>query len=877
MSNIHIIYKSDRENFIEEFNTYLDEHSSGYLLVLSPEDTYGRGRQGENFEKEMADRLAEELDEYRDAVLATPKRLFQFPNRITGVMLRLEAVKAAQEKDGRKLRLNTALHYNYEADFLLRLIKGRSFKLVRGISYRQSEPGDANFREFTGIYDRDWYIDNMNSFIIPMLREYYEETGGESLPYLVQCYVLYNITCRLDANKNNANKHVLSEEEIIRFRELIAEALKFLDDDVIMAVRRYPIFKRDYQYVRMLLRLKHEGSDDTLEYVNVDNEGELSGIARTNNKESDFIVEDFHYGLNVRYPDLFIEVEGMPAYSVSRLRCNIQFIDYRDGRLEIDGSVPDIYSTEKVRYYFELNGEQYTPEFCERYSLTKFFGISAYKRYPFHVSIPVSGEGRIEFYLEYEGRSYNILFEFKSHTSRLAAYPHNSYWHFGDYLLTPGFTKNEIGGYLVKGMDIQKYSWPKMAAKEISIGAELLKSRKMHRFRFFLLRAAWVVTSPYFSKKNIWMFFDKIYKGGDSAEYLYKYTCDMMKEKKGPDKAYYLLDKDSSDYARLREEGYKPLKRGSFLHRLVFLNADMMIVTNSTVFAFNDYYMENSRYIRGIPDFHTVCVQHGLSVQKIALAQQRLRDNTRLYFCASKYEIDNLSHPVYDYNGYDALKLTGVPRYDGLVDESKKQIMISPTWRMQSAVRVTKNEGVERDYNPYFKETPYFKVYNSLINDSRLISAAEQYGYRISYVLHPIVSPQAEDFDKNDYVDIIPSVGDMSYEKMFRESSLMVTDYSGIQFDFAYMRKPLVYYHPEELEAHYEEGSFHYDTMAFGEIVKRKDELINLLIEYMKDGCHMKELYRRRADDFFEFDDHENCHRIFDEIVRYQKTVKGEN
>ena len=199
--------------------------------------------------------------------------------------------------------------------------------------------------------------------------------------------------------------------------------------------------------------------------------------------------------------------------------------------------------------------------------------------------------------------------------------------------------------------------------------------------------------------------------------------------------------------------------------------------------------------------------------------------------------------------------------------------MISPTWRMQSAMMVSKNEGVERDYNPFFKDTDYYKVYNGLINDKRLIDAAKEYGYRIAYVLHPIVSPQAKDFDKNEFVDVIPSVGDMSYEKMFRESSLMVTDFSGIQFDFAYMRKPLVYYHPEELEAHYEEGTFHYDTMAFGEIVKKRDELVELLIDYMKNGCKMKEEYRSRADDFYEFSDHENCKRIFDEMVEYQRKV----
>ena len=53
---------------------------------------------------------------------------------------------------------------------------------------------------------------------------------------------------------------------------------------------------------------------------------------------------------------------------------------------------------------------------------------------------------------------------------------------------------------------------------------ELLFSFQMHRLRFLLLRMAWVITSPYFKHKNIWMFFDKIYKGGDSSEYLYKYA-----------------------------------------------------------------------------------------------------------------------------------------------------------------------------------------------------------------------------------------------------------------------------------------------------------------------------------------------------------------
>ena len=824
---MHIIYKTDRDSFIEEFNGYLDSHRSGYLLVVSPEDTYERGRSDEKALRHFADRMADKLRLNPSAVLVTPKLFFQFPDRICGIMFNLDNMQDTE------LRLDPELRYNYEADYLLRLISTGDYMIGQDIEYIQSEPGDGNYREFAGIYDRAWYIDNLENYLIPMLSSY----EGE-LPVIVQQYALYNITCRLEANQNNNNRHVLSGDDIDLFQELISRALQYIDDDMIISQETFPAYKRDFQFGRMLYRIKYK--DQTR--------------------------------------------DALELYDISRLRCNIQLIDIRQDHVELDGSVPDSIGRDRAEYYFRFGDREYPVEHCERFSLTKYFGRPAYKRLPFHVSIPIEAYGDLEFYVRMGGVETRVPLEFKSHTSRLSAYPRLSYWHAGRYLLTTVRERLE-GRRLVTAIRVSRYNYLKMALREIGVGGELLLSFQMHRFRFFLLRAAWVVTRPYFRGKNIWMFFDKIYKAGDSAEYLYRYTADRMQHRredaaKGidtscyPDRIYYLVDEKSSDYKRLISDGFRPLRRGSFLHRLAFLNADMMIVSNSTVFAFNDYYLENSRYIRGIPDFHTVCVQHGLSVQKIALAQQRLRDNTRLYFCASKYEIENLSHPVYDYVGYNALRLTGVPRYDGLIDDDKRQIMISPTWRMQSAMLVSKNEGVERDYNSHFRETPYYQVYNSLINDERLLEAARRYDYRIVYVLHPIVSPQAGDFDSNDSVEIIPAVGDMSYEKLFRESSLMVTDYSGIQFDFAYMRKPLVYYHPEELEAHYEEGVYHYDTMAFGEIVSRRDELVELLISYMESGCRMKPEYIRRADDFYEYSDHHNSERIFYEMTKYQKELR---
>ena len=81
-----------------------------------------------------------------------------------------------------------------------------------------------------------------------------------------------------------------------------------------------------------------------------------------------------------------------------------------------------------------------------------------------------------------------------------------------------------------------------------------------------------------------------------------------------------------------------------------------------------------------------------------------------------------------------------------------------------------------------------------------------------------------DDYTPDPYVEVISSVGDMSYEKILTESSLMVTDYSGVQFDFAYMRKCLIYYHPDQLPPHYDEGGLIYSTMGFGPICTNHEQ-----------------------------------------------------
>jgi CDP-glycerol glycerophosphotransferase (TagB/SpsB family) len=685
--------------------------------------------------------------------------------------------------------------------------------------------GDATFYE--GIYDPDWYDKSFTQYWISMLAAYEDKLGR--VPSFIQYHLMFTIRSRILSNLNNRNKHVIPEGQERHCLELMGQALSYIEDDIMLNCNKIAECQVADSMKWIYGVLKH-GEEFRFQ------ERYLSGAQ--------------YYGSS-----------NTVFNKITNLKTNILFMNYEDGYLSIDGTVHPILYSMADEVYFMFDGKKYPLRYTGRYALTKVFGVSVYKNHSFHVDLPMEQvkDCYLMCYANLGDESVKILLTYESHFSRMSGAYKNSYWCFGGKTLYMA-TKDE------GGMWIRTTTAKERRRQERALSKEMFCTFTKRAWIFLAIRKVYFFMRPIMKRRPVWMYLDKIYKGGDSSEYLYRYAS----AQKDGIKHYYLIDKKSTDYKRLKKDGFKPLVRGSIKHRLVFLMADMMVISNSTVFAFNNYGLPNSSQVRDLVDFHVCCVQHGMSVQKIAVAQNRLRDNTRLYFCASKYELENLSRPIYDYVGYDALKLTGVPRYDGLVNDDKKQIMISPTWRMQAAVPVRTNEGEQRDYNPLFKESTYFQVFNSLINDSRLIEAAQKYGYRIKYVLHPIVSAQVDDFDKNDYVDVIPAVGDMSYERMFCESSLMVTDFSGIQFDFAYMRKPLVYLHHKDIPQHYEEGTFFYDTMAFGEIAHDNDELIDLLCEYMASGCKMKEEYVRRADDFFYYNDHNNCKRIYDTMISYQ-------
>ena len=685
---------------------------------------------------------------------------------------------------------------------------------------------------FDGQYDKAYYTESIRKFMIPFMEKLLSESGV--IPSYVQYALCKLIFAKFANNYYENNKGVLSEEEVYEFYDAVCDALKLIDNTI------YTTAAIRCKYINRSLWMKI--LKDKTERANENHRLELDEEG------------------NIKFA-----VEGKESAHISTLHSValiINNINYADGKLELDAEFTgkDFIAADDVELYANYDGKKVKLTEYAIYPLLKCFGMSYSKKYNVHFFIPVTESlEKISFTYVIDGKEEALSLQFAKAFSRIRLRFGKAYWKFNDKKALE--CKN--GVYL----RVFNCSGIKRVFREIALmGSQLIHTKPFsNAVRRIILRSIYWLTRPYFRGKRIWLTFDKLYKGGDNGEYFFKYANTI----KDDVQVYYIIDKDSPDCKRLLEYDKKHvLIHNSLKCKLYALNAEAVAATHASVMQYcgiPKYLVPN---VLDLFKAKIICIQHGLTVQQLGQYQNRLYDNTTLYCLASKYEKKNLMHPIYGYEE-DMLKLNGLARYDGLKNNDKKFILITPTWRRNI---VTLGIAYKvKPYNEHFKYTEYFRLYNTLINDKKLIECAKKNGYGITYLLHPAMSPQLEDFTQNGFVEIVPAAGDMSYEKILTEASLMVTDYSGVQFDFAYMRKPIVYYHPDTLPPHYESGGIDYPTQGFGPIITNHEDVVDEICKYMENSCKTEPEYIDRANDFFEFDDFNNAKRIYEEIYNSLK------
>ncbi|MBQ8546340.1 MAG: CDP-glycerol glycerophosphotransferase family protein [Clostridia bacterium] len=476
-------------------------------------------------------------------------------------------------------------------------------------------------------------------------------------------------------------------------------------------------------------------------------------------------------------------------------------------------------------------------------------------RYYYNVSIPYAHALKTTFTLAY-GVDANTL----------SVPAHCGFDRYTPISNTAGGELYIQGNYALKPLK-NGFSLETMPKKQIKkLYKKHLKYLKLKHKKHYLVRRTIDFLKKFF-KKKIWLISDRFDIAGDNGEALFKY---VSKNKPKGVKPYFVINEKSQDFDRMKKYG-KVIKQGSKKHKIYYLLSDVNISAHldyETLLPVKyDFYRDY------ICNKKVVFLQHGVTKDDIHTVYSRYKQNTGLFICASDLERDSIvQNEGYGFFKND-VKTTGFARFDYLENNDEKIITIMPTWRKYLVRGLDQNS--KWIYISNIEETEFVKYYKELLSSEKLVEAAEKYGYKIHYVPHPNVMPLTDMLDVNPYISVISNP---VYRDIFSHSSLMLTDYSSTAFDFAYMKKALVYAHFDSklfFDSHtYSKGYFSYENDGFGEVVYDATSTIDTLIDYMKNGCQLKPIYEERIDKFFKYTDKNNCKRIVKSILEMEDYAK---
>ncbi|MCY8379115.1 CDP-glycerol glycerophosphotransferase family protein [Bacillus haynesii] len=704
------------------------------------------------------------------------------------------------------LEFDENLTYGEDAELLTKiLLKKLKYGVLNNSTYYYRQRSDSSSKTQSVTQEKFWYIDSIDNFSLKIIHETLDKYG--KLPEYVQQILFYDLKQRLVVKDLS---QLLTTYELENYLSKVKKVLSFIDDEVIITHRFMGIHDRIYA-----LSLKHGLPKEKL----------LKRIYLKDN--------------------LQIYAGGILVDSLIQQKVMINYMNLCEDNLIIEGLLGGILNKEESSVVVDYDGVEYYPQPIETRMIDKKnLGTVSKTYYGFRIEIPLKDKAYSEVTFYFAEENFRVMLKpsFPKFTSKLNDKFKNSYYAEGKFLIT---REN-------KSIIIKKNSREDLKSHEKLYQKELLtkgyhtvaKNRRLYH-----------TIKPFYKNRRIWLFIDRPERADDNAEHLFKYA---LKQNDGIEK-YYIIKKTSPDFERMKKYG-NIVEFGSNKHRLLYLFAEKIISSHTAKWVRSPFTGVN--FYKDLVKYKFVFLQHGITKDDVSDQLSKHHQRIDLFITAAKMEYNSIINGKYGYNEKE-VALTGFPRFDSLINQDKKQIVIMPTWN-KSLVKPINKKTFQREYNPQFKETLYYKYFNRLINDNRILKKAEQKGYKILFYPHSEMQQQIDDWVKNDKVEIIN--GGLSYQKVFNESSLLITDYSSVMFDFAYEKKPVIYFQFEK--NHYSPGYFDYYTHGFGSVCKEYEELVQKIIFYLETDCIMEDPYKTKVEEFYAFTDNQNCKRVYKKILQ---------
>ncbi len=710
----------------------------------------------------------------------------------------------------KKYRFNSAVKYSEDALLMCEIIlEQERYGVLRDAVYNYRKRENETSAIDRASADKALYI-NTVEFVMKALFNISKEKYGEVIRY-IQYQIMYDLQWYIGKELPSS----LNQEEKDAYVHNVKQLLKDTEDVVICSQRNMDTESKVYA-----LKLKY-GRDITKEFV-FD-----KSICRFNNGGL------FNLKTNALIKVIIMKYENGCLFLEGKISGLLHKDDY------------DVYLLTDRRKRIDL--EYYNISYIEDYIMDKSLVSVGFK-----AIIPLSDTLSFKAFVTYKGKhtsEANIYFGKFAAINNEFSY---SYYCVDDYIIKKKYNK----------ILIYKNTLKKHFKIELRYMQQLLQKRQLDvvicRILYYSLKS--------FYKRPIWIVSDRTNKANDNGIHFFNYLNNKKNRKYN---YYFAIDKNADGYKNIKKLG-KVLRIGSYRYLLLFLLSDKIISSQGDDWVINAF-RRKEQYLKDLYKFDFIFLQHGVIKDDLSKWLHKLNKNIRIFVTSAEDEWDSIAHGNYGYTE-DEVKLTGLPRFDKLENQSMNKIVFMPTWRTSIASK-TKPGSSEREYNENFKNSEYFLFYNKLINDERILNAFKEKGFTARFCIHPSFEKQATDFTENEFVKI--DVSEVDYQKEFRENKLLITDFSSVAFDFAYLNKPVIY---TQYDADtffkgqiYDRGYFSYEDDGFGPVAYDYESSVEEIVKQIENGCEIEEKYKDRINEFYEFHDKNNCKRVYEEIIKLGK------
>ena len=369
-----------------------------------------------------------------------------------------------------------------------------------------------------------------------------------------------------------------------------------------------------------------------------------------------------------------------------------------------------------------------------------------------------------------------------------------------------------------------------------------------HRYLRRLTRWAWLL-APIRPFTGIWLVGEAPYKAQDNGYQLFRWIRRHHPERR----AYYVIDADSPDRAKLEPYGNVVLTRSREHIRYTVL-ASRFVGSHHAEYLHASRSARLARHARGLRIF----LQHGVTGMKNVrlnygrLHMQEMPPDRVVVNSEAERRIF-----IEDFDYFPSqVKVTGFARFDALFEgepQVRRRLLVMPTWRDW----LTSREQV--------LASKYLENWQAFLADPRIRHLQEEQGVEVLLVLHPNLRALVDELPLEG-ITIAPRDADV--QELIRTSAALVTDYSSVAWDASFLRRPVFFFRFDDAVLTGSRTPFiDAVTELPGPVTHRAAELAEVVVASAEGGFVMSEEYAARTRKYLELPETGYCERNY-EMVR---------